>query len=197
MVSNGINRCGVLLLGVRQALHLHAGGLAKHLKLAIAALLLLPISAFAGVDWTVQLSDTGYDPVAAGGNIVYVATVANNGLTPASATTITFAIPATATYTGATGMVCSPAAPLVGPASLICTVPALSAAGNAGDSVSVSVTVQSSVSTALTVTATVPTAGDDDTNNNVATQGTTVNAGADIALALTGPSTAQSGKPAK
>ncbi|MEQ1663134.1 MAG: SdrD B-like domain-containing protein [Thiobacillus sp.] len=144
-------------------------------------------TSWAGVDWVVNNADTGFDPAVAGGNVVYVVTVGNNGDTASSATTLTLNIPATTTFVSASGMTCSG----TGPVS--CNVPTLSAAGNSGDSATVNVTIQTSISGSVTLGASVPTAGDDDVNNNVDNEPTTVNAGADIALSLTGPASAQSG----
>ncbi len=163
-------------------------------KFALLALFVMPTTAFAGVDWLSQISDTGYDPVAAGADIVYQVRVANNGTSAAPATTIVLNIPAATTYQGATGagFTC-PAGPTAGPATVTCGVSALSAAGNAGDLITANVTIRTSVQGNVNFSASVPTAGDDDTLNNTPAEGTTVNAGADMALTLTGPATAQSG----
>jgi uncharacterized repeat protein (TIGR01451 family) len=157
----------------------------------LAAMLLLPGlllsgAALAGVDWVVNNNDTGFDPVPAGGNITYTVRVSNNGNSAAPATTLALSIPATTTLVSTSGMSCSG----TGPVS--CTVPALAAAGGA-DNATVLVTIKTSAQGTVTLGASVPTAGDDDTANNVANQPTTVNAGADIALSLTGPASAQSG----
>mgnify|MGYP002072171265 CR=1 FL=1 len=144
-------------------------------------------AAWAGVDWVVNNSDTGYDPVAAGGNVVYVVRVGNNGNDPAPATTLTLNIPSTASFVSASGMSCSG----TGPVS--CTVPALGAAGNSDDSATVNVTIRTTVAGNVMLGASVPTAGDDDAGNNTANESTTVNTGADIALALSGPASAQAG----
>ena len=167
--------------------------LGKKTKHALLVLCMLPLSSFAAVDWLSQISDVGYDPVPAGGNIVYVVKVANNGDSPAPSTTVDIAVPANTSYTGSTGPMTCPPGPVAGPATITCTVPALAAAGNAGDTVNQNVTIKTTVQGNVTLTATVPTVGDADPANNVANQLTTVNAGADIALALTGPVTAQSG----
>ena len=167
--------------------------LGKKTKHALLVLCMLPLSSFAAVDWLSQISDVGYDPVPAGGNIVYVVKVVNNGDSPAPSTTVDIAVPANTSYTSSTGPMTCPPGPVAGPATITCTVPALAAAGNAGDTVNQNVTIKTTVQGNVTLTATVPTVGDADPANNVANQLTTVNAGADIALALTGPVTAQSG----
>lgn len=150
------------------------------------AMVLSPV-AWAGVDWVVNNSDTGFDPVPAGGDIVYVVTVANNGDTPAPGTTLTLTIPPTTNFISAAGMSCTG----TGPVS--CTVPALAAAGAPGDSATVNVTIRTTAQGIVTLGASVPAAGDDDPGNNSADQSTTVNAGADIALVLSGPVSAPSG----
>lgn len=143
--------------------------------------------AWAGVDWVVNNSDTGYDPVPAGGNVIYVVTVSNNGNDPAPATTLTLSIPATTVLVGTTGMSCSGSGPVN------CAVPPLSAAGGGGDSAAVTVTIGTTVQGVVTLGASVPVAGDDDANNNVDDEPTTINAGADVAVSLSGPVSAQSG----
>lgn len=154
--------------------------------LAALAMALSP-AAWAGVDWVVNNSDTGFDPMPAGGDIVYVVTVGNNGDTAAPTTTLTLAVPATTSFVSATGMSCSG----TGPVS--CTVPTLAAGGSPGDRATVNVRIRTSAQGNVTLGASVPVAGDDDPGNNADNESTTVNAGADIALALTGPASAPSG----
>ena len=164
------------------------------LKAVLTGLIMLPLSALAAVDWLVQVSDTGFDPVAAGANIVYDVRVANNGNSPAPSTTVDLAISANSTYLSAAGLSCSPAGPVVGPTTITCTVPTLTAAGNAGDNALVQITVRTSISGVVSLGASIPTAGDSDTANNAPpAENTTVNAGADVSLSVTGPATAQSG----
>lgn len=143
--------------------------------------------AAAGVDWVINNTDTGFDPVPAGGNIVYAVRVNNNGNTAAPSTSLTLTIPATTSFVSAAGMSCSGTGPVT------CTVPALAVGGDPGDFASVNVTIRTTVSGLVTLGASVPTTGDDDTSNNAASQATTVNAGSDIALAISGPASAQSG----
>ena len=156
-------------------------------RLVAAASLLMAPAAWAGVDWVVNNSDTGFDPVIAGGNVVYVVSVSNNGNSAAASTSLILSIPATTSFISATGMSCSGSGPVT------CTVPALSEAGGGSDSATVNVTLRTSVSGSVILGASVPAAGDDDVNNNVDNESTTVNAGADIALSLAGPASAQSG----
>jgi len=158
---------------------------------ALLPLLLLAAPAWAGVDWLVNNTDTGFDPVAAGGHIDYVVRVNNNGTTAAPVTTLTLAIPATTSFVSATGMTCSGTGPVT------CAVPTLGVAGGAGDSASVTVRIRTTVLGTVNLGASIPTTVgatvDTDGSNNSAGQATTVNAGADIGLTLTGLTSAQSG----
>jgi len=155
---------------------------------ALAVLTMLAsTAATAGVDWVVNNSDTGFDPIAAGGNVTYVVVVSNNGNSAAPPTTLALNVPATTSFVSASGMSCSGAGPVT------CSVPALSAAGGGSDSATVNVTIRTSAQGEVTLGASVPTAGDDDIANNADNESTTVNAGANLALVLAGPSSAQSG----
>lgn len=144
-------------------------------------------AAHAGVDWVVNNSDTGFDPVPAGGDITYTVRVSNNGTSAAPPTTLTLSIPPTTSFVSATGLTCTGTGPVT------CSVPALAAAGNPGDEATVSVTIHTTAQGTVALGASVPTAGDDDGSNNVDNETTTVIAGADIALALSGPASAASG----
>ena len=142
------------------------------------------------VDWVLNISDAGSDPTPAGGTISYTMSVANNGFDPAPPTTISLTIPAGATFTGATGTItgCAPV-PAPGPATVVCNVPVLASTASA----SLVANVLTSVSGSVTLAAAVPTAGDVDPANNAESEPTTVTAGADISLGLTGPTTAAAG----
>jgi uncharacterized repeat protein (TIGR01451 family) len=151
-------------------------------------------------DWIVDINDIGSDPIPVGGTIVYNITVANDDLpsSNAPATTLSFTIPSSATFTGSAGTItnCTPV-PGTGPTTITCRVPALPGEGEA--------TLQAQVLTSLTgtisVTASVPTSvrvgnvtvTDTDPNNNSATQQTTVTSAADLNLSVTGPESAASG----
>jgi uncharacterized repeat protein (TIGR01451 family) len=139
-------------------------------------------AAWAGFDWVINNSDTGYDPIPAGGDIVYTVRVSNTGNTAAPTTPLTLSIPATTSFVGASGMSC------VGTGPVTCTVPALSVGGEATVLVRIRTTISGNVTLGANIAA-----ADDDPSNNTDDESTTVNAGADIALSLTGPATAQSG----
>jgi uncharacterized repeat protein (TIGR01451 family) len=147
-------------------------------------------AAHAGPDWVLNINDTGSDPTPAGGTVVYNVTVNNDGNVAAPANTITFSIPAGGTYTGVTGTVTGCTAPnVVGPGSVTCVVPALAI----GETVTAAVSVLTAAQGTITVGASVPTAGDDEPGNNNPSQLTTITAGANLLLNVTGPATAASG----
>ena len=162
-------------------------------RAAFGGMILLASGAVAqaqSIDWIVNLSDTGFDPIAAGGTIEYQVRIDNDGFDSAPATTVTFDIPATTTFTGATGSLtgCAPT-PATGPASVTCNVPALGPSG----SVSGVLNVLTSAAGSVPLTASIPTAGDIQPGNNSLTETTTITAGADMRLQLTAPATAASG----
>ena len=160
----------------------------------VVAVALLAASAVASpalaADWVVNNDDAGYDPIPAGGTIVYSISVSNDAPVAAPATTLTLDISSGGEFTGGTGTItgCSPV-PAPGPAVVTCNVPALAP----NEEVSLSASVLTRVEGTVTVVASVPVAGDTQPANNTASQSTTVNAGADMSLALTGPLTAETG----
>lgn len=144
------------------------------------------------VDWVTNLDDIGSDPIPAGGTIQYNIRVNNGGSGALPATTISLSVPATATLVSQSGGItgCSPM-PAAGPATVICNVPPLAIGGAVG----LTVGVRTSVQGTITFQASVPTAGDQDTSNNSASEGTTVLTGADVGLTISAPATAASGGP--
>ncbi|MEZ5777045.1 MAG: SdrD B-like domain-containing protein [Paracoccaceae bacterium] len=142
------------------------------------------------VDWVLNLDDIGSDPLPAGGTITYNVRVDNNGTGAAPATTLNLTVPATTTLVSATGGItgCAPV-PATGVASVTCNVPPLAVGGTVGLTLGVTTTQLGTVS----FQASVPTAGDSNTLNNSLTENTTVQAGANFGLNVTGPATAASG----
>lgn len=139
-------------------------------SLILASVLLAFIASRAeaqAVDWLVNPSDTGFDPTAAGGKIVYEMRVTNDGIQTAPATTVNLTIPALTEFTGATGTItgCT-LTPATGPATVVCNVPSLPLDGLASLTVSLRTTQLGTVVFA----ASLPTAGDDVTTNNSASQ---------------------------
>jgi hypothetical protein len=144
-------------------------------------------------DWVVNMNDTGYDPIPAGGTIVYDIKVANEDLATATApqNTIILSIPAGSRFEGGTGTItdCTPStAP--GPASVTCTVPPLPGGSIATLNARVFAETQGSIDLGVRV----PTLGiDREPRNNAVSESTTITQGADIRLSLSGPATAQAG----
>lgn len=143
-------------------------------------------------DLLVNISDAGSDPTPAGGTISYSVAVSNNDfVTSSPVTTLTLTVDAGTTFIGATGTItgCTPV-PAVGPATVTCDVPVLAA----GASVSLVAEVLTTTSGTYDFGASVPVLpGDSDPDNNSVTEPTTVTAGADMSLALSGPATAPAG----
>ena len=146
------------------------------------------------VDLIVNMNDIGSDPTTAGGTANYNITVGNDGLDPSLATVLTLNIPAGTTFTGGTGTIsgCAPT-PAVGPTTVACTVPAM---GPGAPPSTLVASLQTSVAGTVNFNVDVPTAGDADPSNNDASESTTITAGADIGVLITGPATAPSGSTA-
>ena len=81
--------------------------------MALAAML-CSAQAFAAVDLVLNHSDTGFDPVPAGGIVEYVLRVDNNGSTGASAVVLTDNLPAGTSYVGSTSTQGTCSAPVGG-----------------------------------------------------------------------------------
>lgn len=155
-----------------------------------------PAAQAQAVDWLVNVGDTGFDPIAAGGTIDYAVSIGNNGSGTAPATTVDFAIPAGAELSGISGGLtgCRIGAtpispPVAGAATVTCDVPSLPSSGQ----IDATVSILTDSSGVIALTATVPTAGDGLPGNNTSTEQTTVTAGADLGISLSLPPTAASG----
>ncbi len=141
-------------------------------------------------DLSVTLTDTP-DPVTAGTNLSYVATLTNNGPSDAQNANIALPLPATTTFVSATASVgANCTTPAVGTnGSVSCTWAGATASG-AGNARSVTVVVGVPATTAdgtvLSATATVAsTTTDPGPAPNSASTTTTVNAAADLSVTLT------------
>ena len=141
-----------------------------------------------GVDWVVNI-DANVNSIPARGTVEYTVRVTNGGDTAAGETFLDLLIPATGVYTGVSGgfFGCTPA-PVSGEATITCTVPALGDGDESSSVFFVKLLEQGSP----TVTARI-LADDDNPDNNTASVTTTVTAGADMALTISGPTTAASG----
>lgn len=138
--------------------------------------------AYAGVDLVTNNSDSP-DPVAAGGIVTYTIEIANNGDTDSPTTGLTVTIPAAATYfndSSTDGVVCSES----GVNELTCDFGSL--LGNPINQVkTVQIELQTQTQGLITLGAVATTSGagaDDNAADNTATQDTTVNQGANVAL---------------
>lgn len=129
----GAGTTGVLRLGpwrhVRRSVRMAATGLLGGLTLLGAVTWGLGPAqgqSATSVDWVVNFDDTGFDPIAAGGVIVYTATVNTKFGDPAPATTLTLSLQANMEFIGSTGDItgCTPK-PATGPITITCTVPAI------------------------------------------------------------------------
>ncbi|WP_181366336.1 DUF7507 domain-containing protein [Albidovulum aquaemixtae] len=146
------------------------------------------------MDWVLNLDDIGSDPIAAGGTITYNVRVDNNGTGAAPATTLNLVVPPTTQLLTATGGItgCAPIPTgVAGPGGIAvtCNVPPLVVDATTGLTLGVRTTVSGTVG----LQASVPTAGDVNSANNAATENTTVQAGSDFSLNISGPATASSG----
>lgn len=147
--------------------------------MALAAML-CSAQAFAAVDLVLNHSDTGFDPVPAGGIVEYVLRVDNNGSTGASAVVLTDNLPAGTSYVGSTSTQGTCSAPVGG--VLTCNLGSIAASGTA------TVTVQVRAPTAGLINAVAsvqPAETDTDSTNNLnISQQTTITRGANLGLAL-------------
>ncbi len=147
------------------------------------------------VDWVVNVDDTGFEFIAAGGMIEYTLDVDNYSFSKALVTRITIAVPAGTTLTGikagATIAGCAPL-PSVGPSSVICNVPSLVSNGQA----SLVALVETTQDDVILFGVTVANPGGVDTappRNNSFVEETTVTERSDIGIELTIPAIAASG----
>ena len=139
-----------------------------------------------------NVNDAGSDPIPAGGTIVYNIRVSNDGADPAPTTTIQFNIAAGTTFTGSSGTItgCTPV-PSVGPSVVTCNVPTLAALN--GDTATLFAQVLTSAAGVVPFQPTIADPRDAVAGNSAPTETTTIRAGADIALSVSGPAAAASG----
>lgn len=174
------------------------GGLSAAALLALAA----PVPAQAQSrdhDWTLNVNDSGYDPMPVNGTVVYTVTVENNGVTRTPENSLTFSIPAGGIVTDIGGDLspadCEPGLPLPGPTTpddtveLTCTLPGL----DGGQVLGATFSVEATQKGILTYSFEVDSTGDYNPDDNVITSTTTIREGADLELAIDGPGTAAAG----
>lgn len=169
-------------MSVRRKNILRNSGLAGVI-LASALLAAPSVMAQAG-DWTLNIDNTGYNLMPAGGLLPYGVRIDSSadGGTPASS--ITFTIPATATYEGISGLDnCVGTPDLTAPTSVKCDVPALAD----GASVNAIVNLRPMQEGIINLTGTMP-------DNTTFTRPTTVQKGADLSVLVSvSPTTVQAG----
>lgn len=145
--------------------------------------LLVMVGAAQAQSLTMNITDTGYDPIPAGGEINYAVRIQNGGNLRADAQEIYFAIPANTIYTGISGGLLSCTAPEVaGPDTVTCQVPSLAP----HEAVEAMVLVTPSQEGTITFSGEIP-------GQLARVQDTTVTTGADLELAFIAPAEVQAG----
>lgn len=161
------------------------------LLLALLLAQLLLAAEARAVDWVPNISDAGYDPIAAGGTIIYDISVAANLAAPQ--TMVSLDLPADVEFIGGSGTItnCRPLGP--GPVVVTCTVPAFTGEGVYRLKASVKTNKAGIVPVLVTVPDSAGGVVDSNPGNNQVPQQTTVFEGADIELTVAGPGTQASG----
>ncbi len=146
------------------------------------------------VDWVVNVNDSASDPSPAGGLIDYSIRITNDGFNAAPATSLSLTVPSGTVLEATTGAItgCAPL-PATGPATVSCPVPALAAGADVSFTAHLRSSVQGTITFGAAVPATAGTATDTQPGNNAVTENTSITAGADIALEMTGPDSAAAG----
>ncbi len=139
-------------------------------------------------DLVLNISDDGYDPVSAGGEVVYTMTVSNSGDLTATETALIVTLPEDVTYNGYTGSSCSYTAVSGSNDTVTCDLGDLVYGDSQTLTFSITPTASGTISTSAVVTMTTTaeqTVAETETGNNSVDESTTVDAGADVALSLT------------
>ena len=155
--------------------------------LGFLVLLVAAPLALANVDVVVNVTDN-IDPIVAGANLTYTVTANNNGTDPTSGgVALSITLPAGAVFVSATPTAGTCNAPAGGVVS--CSLGDI----NSGDTVTIPVIVRPLATPNSVLSATTTTTGDSSTGNNTnISQNTTVNAGADLSLAIVSSNTTPS-----
>ena len=161
-------------------------GIGRCLSKAASAIVFVSLlavsSANAKVDggWTLNIDNTGYNPIPAGGALPYAIRIDNNDNLATPATTIGFTIPAATVFVGIDGLEnCTPlpdsgGETLAAPLTVTCDVPALSP----GQVLNATVNLRPMVKGNITLAAKIPDPGP------AFSRMTTVELGADLAIVL-------------
>lgn len=135
--------------------------------------------------WTLNIDNTGYNPIQAGALLPYTVRINNNNPAASLAqTSISFAIPANVEFVDVVGLNDCVATPTETPTSVTCVVPALAIDGKVDAKVNLRPMQEGTINFTGTMAAPGPTVS----------KPTTVQKGADLAVALSvSPETVQSG----
>ncbi len=157
------------------------------------ALVLIAAAAVPQVDLVLNVTDAP-DPIPRTGLLTYSVNIANNGVTTATGVSYLMDVPVSSNYAGyttGTGAVCSGmTVGQAGPAKVTCTHPELASTATASFTIALRPQVQGTTVVASSVTSIDP---DVDEDNNSVSNTTTVQAGADFGIVLSGPATLPSG----
>jgi uncharacterized repeat protein (TIGR01451 family) len=144
--------------------------------------------AWAAVDLVVNNTDTGYDPVAAGGVVQYTVRIDNNGSTAATGVTLSDTLPSGVDFVSSSSTQGSCSAPAGGVVS--CAIGDLASLGSATVELRLRTRAAGLITNTATANSTEPDT--DSSNNTNITQQTTVTQGADLALSVTPSATSVS-----
>ncbi|MGB3815128.1 MAG: SdrD B-like domain-containing protein [Shinella sp.] len=142
--------------------------------------------------WTLNIDNSGYNPIPAGGLLPYAVRIDNNDNASTPSTTVEFTIPATTVFVGVDGLQnCTPlpdASQLTAPLQVTCDVPTLSPGSGLNATVNLRPMAMGNISLAAKIADPGPSF----------TRMTTVELGADLSVALQlDPATVQAGSNAK
>jgi len=167
--------------------------LAARVIRVLAALVMVVVSsipAFAQTTWTLNINNSQFNPIPAGGLADYIVRIDNSDNVASPSTTVTFTVPTQSIYEGVTGFGnCAPAPELVpsptnAPVDVICDVPSI----QPGAAIEGKVNLRHMQEGTATLKASIASGPDFERR-------TTVQRGADLAIALTAtPSPVQAGE---
>jgi hypothetical protein len=134
--------------------------------------------------WTLNIDNTGYNPMQAGGLLPYAVRISNNDNVGLPSTTVTFDIPSTADFEGVTGLNNCVSIPSSGqPATVTCDVPALAPDAH----VDATVNLRPMVEGTLSLKATIKSPGPSFSRQTIILKGV------DLSVVLKMPATVQAG----
>lgn len=167
-------------------LKLHPG-FSKFLLMGILAF--APLPALAAVDLLISTFTDIPDPATRGGVITYGIVASNNGTDPAANVTVTIPLPLTTTYESATmsGGICPAAGTVTAGNNVVCTLTG-TLAGSASSTIALNIRTTGATGSTISLSATTGTSSpESNAGNNMETQNTTINNGADLLLTSVTP----------